>query len=317
MPSDLALTRALGPAEIVNRAVGLSVRHFRTLFLPMLALQAPAVALARVQTLSLQELLIRAGDPARTAQVFGGVLRGALAVLAALVALQLLATAAVAAVVAPTLSPAPPLSPRPRPLRLAWAVLSTTALQLLALAAAPALGALPGVALALRGVAVGSLSTAVAGLVAAFLGGAVVGLFAVLRLMLAPCVAVVEGRTGPGALLRSSRLMRAARGGRLVDRPGLRASLVLLASFALAAAVSGLAGLPRLVAARFQADPALALTAGLPVPLEVVVTVVEALVGAALQPFSLAVVVVFYFDRRARAEGLDLEVWAARREAAG
>jgi len=50
---------------------------------------------------------------------------------------------------------------------------------------------------------------------------------------------------------------------------------------------------------------------GLPVPLEVALSILEALAGAALQPFSLSALAVFYFERRARTEGLDLERWAA------
>jgi hypothetical protein len=314
MPSDLALTRVLGPADILNRAVGVSVRHLRPLFLAMLALQAPAIALARVEWQALQEVLAVAGDPDRAAPLLPGALRTTLGVLAALVTLQLLATSAVAAIVAPSLAPAQ--GPLPRPARLAWAVLTATALQLVVLAAAPALGALPGAALAWQAFHAGAAPALVVGLVAAAAGGLGAGLWALLRLMLAPCAAAAEGRPGAAALVRSSALMRPVRGARLVDRPALRASLVLLAAFALAAAVSGLAGLPRLVAARLQPDPSLALAAGLPLPLELTVTLLEAVVGAALQPFSLAVVVVFYFDRRARAEGLDLDLWAARREAA-
>jgi hypothetical protein len=296
--------------------VGLSVRHFRALFLAMLALQAPAVGLARFQARSLRDLLAVAGDPALAGPLLPGLLRAALGVLAALVTLQLLATSLVAAVVAPSLAPPPALDPRPGPLRLAWAVLSATAFQVVALAAAPALGALPGIALTFRALQGGTVATLAAGLVAAVAGAAIAGLLALLRLILAPCAAAVEGRPGVAALIRSSRLMAPARGVRLLERPALRASLVLLASFLLAAAVSGVAGLPRVIAARLQPDPTLALTMGLPLGLELAVTLVEALVGAALQPFSLAVVVVFYFDRRARAEGLDLEVWANGREAA-
>jgi hypothetical protein len=311
---DLALTRPLGPGDVINRAVGLSVRHFRTLFLAMLALQAPALVLARVEAHALQDALAVASDPVRAAPLLSGVLRDTLSLLGALMALQLVATSLVAAVVARTLAPGPALGPRPGPARLAWAIASASALQLVALAAAPALGALPGIALTVRAIRGGGVATLWVGLVAALIGGTVAGLLALLRLVLAPCAAAVEGRAGADALLRSSRLMRPVRGARLVDRPGLRASVVLLTSFLLAATVSGVAGAPRLVAAQLQPDPTLALTAGLPLPLELAVTVLEALAGAALQPFSLAVVVVFYFDRRARAEGLDLEIWADRAE---
>ena len=42
----------------------------------------------------------------------------------------------------------------------------------------------------------------------------------------------------------------------------------------------------------------------------------SAVAAAAVQPFSLVAVVIFYFDRRARTEGLDLEIWADRLQGA-
>jgi hypothetical protein len=107
------------------------------------------------------------------------------------------------------------------------------------------------------------------------------------------------------------------RGGRFLDRPGLRASLVLLATFLLALAANGAAGLPRAVAARLvgTVGPLGLFGATLPLPLEVAVSIFEAAATAALQPFSLVAIAVLYFDRRARTEALDVEIWAARLEA--
>jgi hypothetical protein len=89
---------------------------------------------------------------------------------------------------------------------------------------------------------------------------------------------------------------------------------VLLATFLLVLAVNALAGLPRAVAGRMASAPGpLGLPLGpLPLPLELALSVFEALAAAALQPFSLVAVVVLYFERRARTEGLDLEIWAER-----
>jgi hypothetical protein len=111
--------------------------------------------------------------------------------------------------------------------------------------------------------------------------------------------------------------MAPARGGRLRDRPGLRASLVLLATFLLSLAANGAAGLPRAIAARLAgvAGPVGLFGATLPLPLEVAISIFEAAATAALQPFSLVAVAVLYFDRRARTEALDVEIWAARLEA--
>jgi hypothetical protein len=228
--------------------------------------------------------------------------------LAAFLLLQLVATSAVAVLVAPS------LDPRPRatlaPARLAVAVLTAALLQALALALAPALGVLPGLALAWRadsaaGLAAGTLSAVVLGL-AAFV-------IAVVRLVLTPVAAAVEGR-GPSAVLRSIRLMAPPRGVSLAARPTVRASLVLLATFLLVLAVNALAGLPRALAGRLASAPGpLGLPFGpLPLPLEIALSLVEALAAAALQPFSLVAVVVLYYERRARTEGLDVEIWAER-----
>ncbi len=217
------------------------------------------------------------------------------------------------AIVGPTLDPRAGAC-RPGRLRAAWAVGSASLLQLAALVLAPLAGALPGAWLALRATA---LPTLVAGIAAAVLGALMAFLVLTLRLVLAPAVAALEGRAGAGALRRSWRLMAPPPGARLAERPGVRASLVLLATFVLALSVSGLAGLPRLLALRAQGGPGgLALLgAQLPLGLELLVSLLEALAGAAVQPFSMVAVAVLYGDRRARAEGLDLEAWAERLEA--
>ena len=213
-----------------------------------------------------------------------------------------------ALVVAPSLDPRP--RPRLAPSRLAAAVLSATVLEALALGLAPALGMVPGLALVWRadspaGFVVGTISAAVLA-VAVFV-------VAVVRLVLVPVAAAVEGR-GPSALLRSMRLMAPPRGVPFTERPAVRASLVLLATFLLVLAVNALAGVPRALAGRFASAPGpLGLPIGpLPLPLELALSLFEALATAALQPFSLVAVVVLYFERRARTEGLDLEIWAER-----
>jgi hypothetical protein len=193
------------------------------------------------------------------------------------------------------------------------AALTAGLLQLLALALAPAAGALPGLLLALRA---GSTTTAVIGLAAAAVGALLGVLVALLRTVLTPAVAAVEGLGGWRALRRSIRLMAPRPGQPPLERPGVRASLLLFTTFALALAVNGLASLPRLAASRVAgAGPLALLPGGLPPALELALALLEACAGAALQPFSLAAVVVFYFERRARTEGLDLEAWAAALEA--
>lgn len=307
---DLAI-RPLGAGEIVDRAVGLTRRHFRALFVAMLVLQAPALALARLQQARTGDLLGLAADPARASRVLEPLAASLLALLGVLLVLQLAATAAAAAIVAPSLDPrgAPP----PPAARRVLAVATAAAVQIAALAAAPALGGLPGLLLVARAEAPG---TRLVGLAAAAAGGILLFLVALLRLVLAPAVAAVEGRGGLSAALRSSRLMAPRPGARIADRPGVRASLVLLATFLLALAVNGLAGLPRAVAARLAGSPGpLGLLGGaLPLAAEIPLSLFEAAATAALQPFSLVAVAVLYFDRRARTEALDVEIWAARLE---
>jgi len=313
--TDLS-ARPLGLAEIVDRSIAIGRRRFRALFLAMLLVGVPVLLLGRAlpDPLELLDAVSRARGPA---VALDAALRLGW-ILLALVALQLLATSVAAALVETTLDPRR-AAPRPSRARRIWAALSATALHLVLLAAAPALGALPGIALLLRAADTGSLATAVAGLGGALLGGLGLLLVVTFRLMLAPAAAAIEGRAGFAALARSARLMAPRAGARLLDRPGVRATLILLAVFVLAAAVSGIVGLPRLVAHRTSgASPGLGLLGGqLPIPLDVAVTVVEALLNAALQPFSILPVVVFYFDRRARAEALDVELWAERLERPG
>ncbi|HEX9402076.1 MAG TPA: hypothetical protein VF912_18345 [Anaeromyxobacter sp.] len=309
-PRDLAI-RPLGLGEIIDRSVALTLRHFRTLFAAMLVIEAPALALGRLQQARAGEVLALLGDPARATAAFPSLTGFFGALLLSLLVLQLAATAAAAAIVAPSLDPAAP--PGPSGLRRALAVVTATIVQVAALVLAPAFGALPGLLLAARAE---TFATQVVAIVAAALGAVVLFLLVLLRLVLVPAVAAVEGRGAFRAALRSARLMAPARGGRFLDRPALRASLVLLAIFLLAVAANGVAGLPRIVAARLAGGegPVGLLGATLPLPLEVAISIFEAAAAAALQPFSLVAVAVLYFDRRARTEALDVEIWAARLE---
>jgi hypothetical protein len=308
---DLSI-RPLGLGEIIDRSVAVTRRHFRPLFAAMLAVEAPALALGRLQQARSADLLATLGEGSRAAAslpalgaFFGGVLL-------VLLFLQLAATAVAAAIVAPSLDPS--AAEGPSRTRRALAVATAAVLQVAALLVAPALGAAPGLLLALRA---GGSVTAIVGVVAAAAGGLALFLVVLLRLVLAPAVAAVEGVGGFGALRRSGQLMAPVRGGRFLDRPGLRASLVLFATFLLALAANGAAGLPRAVAARLAGSvgPLGLFGATLPLPLEVAISIFEAAATAALQPFSLVAVAVLYFDRRARREALDVEIWAARLQA--
>jgi len=302
-PRDLAI-RPLGLGEVIDRSIALTRRHFRPLFLAMLGIEAPAIALGRLQQARAGDVLALLGDPARAAAAASSLTWLFGTVLVALLVLQLAATAASAAIVAPSLEPS--AGARPSPARRTAAVATATVVQLAALALAPALGAAPGVLLVLRGG--GGRAAIIGGAVLAAAGGLVAFVVALLRLVLVPAIAAVEGRGGLAAARRSGRLMRPVPGGRLLERPGIRASLVLLATFLLALAANGAASLPRALALGL-------LGASLPLPLEVAITVFEAAATAALQPFSLVAIAVLYFDRRARTEALDVEIWAGRLEA--
>ena len=302
-PRDLSI-RPLSVADVIDRAVALTVRHFRPLFLAMLVVQAPALALARVQATSLTDLVASLSDPPAASEALGRLAATSAWVLAVLVVLQLAATGVAAAVVAPSLGAGPP----PGHGRRARAIAGSALAQSLLLALAPAAGAVPGLLLAWPSDA---LAPRLAGLALAAAGALALLLVAILRSLLAPVAAAVEGVGGFRALARSSRLMAPRPGTAFLDRPGVRASLLVLATFLLALAVNGLAGLPRALAAQATGGGALALLPGaLPLWLEVLLGLVEAAASAALQPFSLVAVAVFYFDRRARIEGLDLERWA-------
>ncbi len=304
--------RPLTLGEVIDRAVALTLRHFAVLFAAMLVVQVPAVALYRLYVHELERTYVAVlTRPAGWAQALDPLGKAWAAMLGVLLLLQLLATSAAAAVVAPSLQGAGPLeaggSARALLQRTGPAV-ATALAQLLALAGALLAGALPGVALAMT--TGGALR--LAGIALAVLGSLLALLAAVVRLSLAPAVAGVEGLGGLRALRRSARLMAPRPGTRLQERPGLRVSILLLAIFLLAAAVGGLVGLPRAMAALALRPGGLPSIGSLPLGLEIGLGIFEGLANAAIQPFSMVALAVFYFDRRARAEGLDLELWADR-----
>jgi hypothetical protein len=302
--------RPLTIGEVIDRAVALTVRHFRTLFLSMLVLQLPAFATMRFLGAGLHETFTSlAANPARAPAGLPGLVGASLSIAGLLAFLQVCASAAAAAVVAPSLEGRPaPAAPWRALGRRTWPIASAAAAQLLAILLASALGALPGALLAWR--AAGA-ATRLLGVAGALLGGALALLVAVLRFALGPAAAAVEGRAGASALWRSYRLMAPRPGLGLASRPGLRASILLLATFLIGVAANVLVGLPR-AAASLALGRAAVSPLPVPLPVEIALVVFEAAGSAALQPFSLVALAVFYFDRRARLEGLDLELWADR-----
>jgi hypothetical protein len=303
----------LGIGGMIDRAIAAARLRFRPLFIAMLLLQAPALALARLVSARTPGLLLTSTDPRLAAERAPATLAAAGGLLVVLFLLQSVATAVAATVLSPSLAPgqAPPGPALGR--RLAAAAVTGLAQQLL-LVLALGLGMVPGLLLIL---AARSAATTLAGAVGAALGGLVLFLVVLLRTILAPVAVAVEGLGPWGALRRSVRLMAPRPGQPALERPGVRASILLFTTFALMLAVNGLAGLPRAVAGSIAGGgPLPFLPVALPLPVELGLSLFELAAGAALQPFPVAVTVVFYFERRARTEGLDLAAWATRMEKA-
>jgi hypothetical protein len=302
---------------MIDRSIAAARAGFRPLFLAMLLLQAPALAMTRFLSAQAPAFLLASGDPRRAVEQAPTALAAAGGLLVILFLLQAMATTITAALLAPALAvPITAAGERAESVP-SWGArllgaLGTGLAQQLLLAGAAGLGALPGLLLLLSS---RSAPTALLGSIGAALGGLVLFLVVLLRTILAPVALAVEGLGPVGALRRSWRLMGPRPGQPLAERPGLRASVLLLTTFILLLAVNGLAGLPRALAGGLGGGGALPfLPAALPLPLELGLSLFELAASAALQPFSLAVTVVFYFERRARTEGLDLAAWAARLE---
>ncbi|MEQ8768827.1 MAG: hypothetical protein RL885_33285 [Planctomycetota bacterium] len=137
---------------------------------------------------------------------------------------------------------------------------------------------------------------ALAGLV---LGG-LVALFLGLRFALAPLVVLIERQGASTSLRRGAELLGPLRGdGGLLENAWLRSSVLILGPFLLQLSVAFVAGaLSWLFGGRPWEG------AGTLAPL------VSAVTAALLQPFVWALLLVHYYDRRVRREGLDLEIRA-------
>jgi len=307
---DLAI-RPLSLGDVVDRAVALTRASFPSLFVISLFTGLPALFLYRAYASVLSELfdvaVARHALPPQGAQ---RLLAWSVAVLGVSSLLQLVATGAAAAVVAPLLLGVPARDGLGAGLERAFARIgafsSTAVAVMVALSFTTAAGALPG---ALGAWATRGLPQALA-LALAALGGLAAALWAVVRLALAPSAAGAEALFGLPALRRSAHLMGAAPGERFAERPGFRVSVIFFVTFLLALAVNGLAGLPRAALGLLFGREGSGPFAPLPLAAELAVGLLEALGNAAVQPFGMVALTVFYFDRRARREGLDLERWA-------
>jgi hypothetical protein len=156
----------------------------------------------------------------------------------------------------------------------------------------------------------------VGGLVLLVLLQVVTLLYLLLRYALVSEVVVIEKRSFLGAMRRSASLMAGRVGPSLLDNCKIRLSILYAVNFCISVSVMAVTSLPRgLVNAAYgvspfdpeRFDPAL-----VPLWASVPVSVLGALAQAAVAPFGLLAVIVFYFDLRIRREGFDLELLASR-----
>jgi hypothetical protein len=199
---------------------------------------------------------------------------------------------------------------RPMNLGAAWAkvrprlgaLFGTTALVWLLWILAAVVGALPGVVVLVLGVAGGSDSVGVLGVVLMIIGGFVLGFYVYIRLLLATPALVLEELSVRRALSRS---------GELVRNSFWRVLGVFLLSWIIGAVIGTIIAVPFAIAGGFggvlsgQPDDTFTFT-----PL--LLSGLGGLVSSTLvRPFSAGVIALLYIDRRMRAEALDLTLQQA------
>jgi hypothetical protein len=157
------------------------------------------------------------------------------------------------------------------------------------------------------------------GVILAVLLLVVVVLYLMLQFALVSEVVVIERLSLVRAMRRSASLMAGRVGRTLIDNCKLRASVLFAVNFCISVSVMIVTSVPTfLVNSAYgvspfdpeRYDPAL-VPLWASVPVEVLSVFVEAAVG----PFGLLAVIVFYFDIRIKREGFDLEFLAGRIEA--
>lgn len=315
-PRDLGV-QPLRIGEVIDRALAIYRRHFKVLFPLTLLLESPLYAVSQVYLASLSDLssVEALQNPDQAAQLATrlGIVSGVIIVVSAFA--YFIIAAAIAGAVAPAMIGGEPsfgkaLASLARRLP---AILSGALFQFLAYLVASVLAILP-----LGAAAVLMLLWRMPVLaLLCYLGAVGCMLLAMLwvfvRYSLSASAAGVEGRPAWRALTRSSWLMRSKPGTPFVQWPSVRASILLLGSLAITFAIQSLVGLPRLIAQLATGQSFLhPKPFGFPLPLQIFLMAFEACGAAALHPIGVLTIVVFYFDRRARREGLDLELWADR-----
>ncbi|HEY3447132.1 MAG TPA: hypothetical protein VGK67_12240 [Myxococcales bacterium] len=320
----LPALRPLSTGEVIDRALQLFRANFSRLFIVMLTFQAPIYVLAKVALLRTASFVRQTAKGAQASDLVQ--LAWLMLLIAAIgfvsLLLYQLSLAAITAGSARAylgerieaglalregFERAPQLVGTYLVL-LAWCTL------LLVLSTVPGVGAM---ALSFAVAAgPGRVALFVAGVVLALLLELVVLLYLLLRYAVVSEVVVIEKRSFIGSMRRSAALMAGRIGPSLIDNCKIRLSILYAVNFCISISVMAVTSLPTALLnsaygvspidpERF--DPSL-----VPLYLSVPVDVLGILTQAAVTPFGLLAVTVFYFDLRIRKEGFDLELLASR-----
>ena len=302
--------RPLGLGELLDGAVGVLRRYPR----PTLGLSALVALVATLVNVLLLTTAFRGvldpdaaaglstGDPAALEAAIGGAAVGGIVT----AVISLLSTAVLTGVLTAVVGKA--VLGQPMSLGEAWTQVRPLLLKLVGVALL--IGLVAG-ALVVTGIVLGAVVIALAGGVGAvlgvplILGGLAAGLYAYIRLSLAPCALVLE-RTGVRESLRRSSV--------LVKRDWWRVFGITALTFLVALFVSLVLQVPfELLGAGGLGD----LTSGadaLSARTLVFSSIGSVLVATVVDPFVSGVRALLYVDRRMRAEGLDVALAAAAHE---
>lgn len=312
--------RPLGTGELLDRALTVYRAQFKELFklslafallLHLISKAFELLAFTRFPALVSLHTLTDAPELGSTTSQIGwflGAMLGSMGL--SLIAWQAsVAAVSTPAEAAPTSAPLTALDAWHRLRSRLMPLLGTLVLELVVLVGNVLLGALPfalAVVNGLRNPGTEGLVLLALGLLLSVLLMTGLFLVALLRYLLVPCVVIVEGLSGWKAISRASLLMR----GRGVDsfwlNPKIRGSLVMLVLGLASNAVLLVATAPRSIALMAGAGGQIGPVATL------LIEAVEVLASAAIQPFGMVTLALFYLDLRVRREGLDLELTAAR-----
>ncbi len=323
LPSPLELPTAAVPSlrpmtlgEVLDRALAIFRANFSRLLLMMLAFQAPMYALRKGMQ-SLTENLAHLGKAPELSAVlillgqlalaFGGML------LIHQFAVAAHASAAARAFLGERVAPGKAIKEM---LGRSLQILGAFFLVMVLIALASALAMLPGVAILFAPVGNSSVARVLVATGLALFGALVATLYLALRFALVTEVLMIERLSLFAALRRSGRLMAGRSGPSALDGSKLRASIVYAVNLCISIAVAVTTSLPNmLVSAAYGVSPfnpeaydpsRIPFWALLPGD------ILQVFASAAITPFGLLAMVVFYFDLRIKREGFDLEVLAGR-----